>query len=68
MELHEKISQWIVLGTIGFIAFLCLVGSMSPNNKPDKTNIDYMAEKLAHGGELNWLDKQSLKGGTKQDK
>lgn len=41
---------------------------MSPNNKPDKTNIDYMAEKLAHGGELNWLDKQSLKGGTKQDK
>jgi hypothetical protein len=65
---YEKVGQWIVLSVIGFIVFCCVLGALLPDNKPNKSNTDYMAEKLAHGGELNWLDKQSLKGGTKQDK
>ena len=50
MGTYDKIAQWIVLGVVGFVLFLCLVGSLSTNDKPDKLNTDYIAEKLTHGG------------------
>ena len=57
---HEKPATWIVLLVVGFIAFMCLVGSCLPENKPANTANDYITEKLANGEELNWLDKKVL--------
>ena len=58
------IFKYFIIGSI--IAFgLCVMLTPS-DNKPAKTADDFIAEKIANGQELNWLEKKVLRDEREQ--
>lgn len=62
-SLKNKVGLIMIIG-IGLIALIVLISPKS--DAPSKTADDFIAEKLANGEELNWLDKKVLRDEREQ--